>query len=136
MADTDTIGQKPIPSADIVKILKSVKGKDFSRGHALFMFSLVFISLLTCFRAPTDCFQYLTGISGSISSLNYPTTALVLTYTICVRREYGYCGIEWSESAITSPDPFDLNTGAAAIALVGGAVASASNVYLSIPGNQ
>merc|ERR550532_2745795 len=29
-------------------------------------------------KAPTDCFQYLTGISGSISSLNYPTTALVL----------------------------------------------------------
>ena len=88
------------------------------------------------FRAPTDCFQYLTGISGSISSLNYPTTALVLTYTICVRREYGYCGIQWSESAITSPDPFDLNTGTEANALVGGTRASASAVYLSIPGNQ
>jgi len=86
-------------------------------------------------KAPTDCFQYLTGISGSISSLNYPTTALVLTYTICVRREYGYCGIEWSESAITSPDPFDLNTGAVADALVGGVDASASAVYLSIPGS-
>ena len=90
----------------------------------------------TIFRAPTDCFQYLTGISGSIKSLNYPTTALTdILYTICVRREYGYCGIEWSESAITSPDPFDLNSGTEANALVGGSTASASDVYLSIPGN-
>merc|ERR550532_1574804 len=87
-------------------------------------------------KAPTDCFQYLTGISGGIKSLNYPTTALTdLLYTICVRRDYGYCGIEWSESAITSPDPFDLNTGAVADALVLGLTASASAVYLSIPGS-
>ena len=88
------------------------------------------------FRAPADCSQYLTGISGSITSLNYPTTALKVIYTICVRRDYGYCGIQWSESAITSPDPFDLNTGTEANALVGGTRASASAVYLSIPGNQ
>jgi len=87
-------------------------------------------------KAPTDCFQYLTGISGGIKSLNYPTTALTdLLYTICVRRDYGYCGIEWSESAITSPDPFDLNAGTEANALVGGSTASASDVYLSIPGS-
>ena len=68
--------------------------------------------------------------------MNYPTTALTdLLYTICVRRDYGYCGIEWSESAITSPDPFDLNAGTEANALVGGSTASASDVYLSIPGN-
>ena len=79
--------------------------------------------------------QYLTGISGGISSLNYPTTALTdIAYTICVRREYGFCGIEWSESAISSPDAFDLDAGAAADALVAGAVATASDVYITIPG--
>ena len=95
-----------------------------------------FSCYFTFCRAPTDCFQYLTGTSGSIKSLNFPTTSLTdLLYTICVRREYGYCGIEWSESAITSPDPFDLDTGTEANALVGGSTASASDVYLSIPGN-
>ena len=79
--------------------------------------------------------QYLTGISGGISSLNYPTTALTdIAYTICVRREYGFCGIEWAESAISSPDAFDLDAGAAADALVAGAVATASDVYITIPG--
>ena len=87
------------------------------------------------FRAPSDCLQYLTGISGGIASLNYPTTALTdITYTICVRREYGYCGIEWSESAITTPDPFDLNIDGSSDALVGGATATASDVYITIPG--
>ena len=45
------------------------------------------------------------------------------------------CGIQWSESATTSPDPFDLNDGATADALVGGTTASASDTYLSIPGS-
>ena len=103
--------------------------------HSKLILSLVHVTS-HFFRAPTDCFQYLTGISGGIKSLNYPTTALTdLLYTICVRRDYGYCGIEWSESAITSPDPFDLNSGTEANALVGGSTASASAVYLSIPGN-
>ena len=52
-----------------------------------------------------------------------------------MRREHGYCGIEWNENASTSPDPFDLNTGTEANALVGGLRASASNVYISIPGS-
>jgi len=87
-------------------------------------------------KAPADCMQYLTGISGGISSLNYPTTALTdIAYTICVRREYGFCGIEWAESAISSPDAFDLDAGAAADALVAGAVATASDVYITIPGS-
>ena len=80
--------------------------------------------------------QYYTGATGTVASLNYPTTILTgVTYDICIRREYGMCGIQWSESATTSPDPFDLNAGADAIALVGGSTASASNAYLSIPGS-
>ena len=71
------------------------------------------------FRAPTDCYQYLTGVSGSLTSLNYPTAVLEITrYTACVRREAGYCGIQWSQTQQTSgdssiagitPDPFSLD---------------------------
>jgi len=87
-------------------------------------------------KAPIDCLQYYTGASGSVASLNYPTTILSgVTYDICVRREHGYCGIQWAESATTSPDPFDLNDGSTADALVGGTTASASDSYLSIPGS-
>ena len=91
---------------------------------------------LVLFRAPIDCLQYYTGASGSVASLNYPTTILAgVTYDLCVRREHGYCGIQWSESATTSPDPFDLNDGSTADALVGGTTASASDTYLAIPGS-
>ena len=44
--------------------------------------------LILPLRADADCFQYLTGVSGSITSLNYPNVALTqITYTTCVRRE-------------------------------------------------
>ena len=30
-------------------------------------------------------------------------------YTICVRQEHGYCGIEWMQDATNSPDSFELD---------------------------
>ena len=54
-------------------------------------------------------------------------------YTICVRQEAGYCGIEWTEAATTSPDPFDLGTSIVGLAL--GPTATASEAYLGIPGS-
>jgi len=85
-------------------------------------------------KAPSDCYQYLTGISGSIESFNYATVMLTDTlYTICVRQEEGYCGIEWSEAATTSPDPFDLGTGTVGLAL--GTTATGSEAYIGIPGS-
>ena len=62
------------------------------------------------FRADADCFQYYTGVSGSVQSLNYPNVALDdVVYTACVRRESGFCGIQWSEAASPSPDSFILD---------------------------
>ena len=62
-------------------------------------------------RAPNDCLQYLTGRSGAVSSLNWPTVMLTdQLYTICVRRESGYCGIEWMADSTTSPDSFQLSS--------------------------
>lgn len=57
--------------------------------------------------APEGCLQYLTGISGNISSFNWKLTDNMngasfsnhlsnLRYSVCVRRESGYCSIEWS----------------------------------------
>ena len=47
-----------------------------------------------------------------------------MKYTTCVRREAGYCGIQWSQTSFTSasttvtPDPFELDdTGATALAV-------------------
>ena len=31
-------------------------------------------------------------------------------YSICVRQETGYCGIEWSAADTTTPDSFDLTS--------------------------
>ena len=57
--------------------------------------------------APDGCLQYYTGISGNVSSFNYKTTENTndgtypnqissLNYNICLRRESGYCAVEWS----------------------------------------
>jgi len=59
--------------------------------------------------APEGCLQYFTGISGNVSSFNWGTMDNVnldtasshlanLDYNICVRRESGYCAIEWGVS--------------------------------------
>ena len=70
------------------------------------------VSQIECWstaKPPTDCYQYFTGDSGNVQSLNWPTVALDhLDYSICVRQESGYCAIQWSPSASTSPDPFEL----------------------------
>ena len=64
------------------------------------------------FRAPTDCVQYFTGISGSVKSYNYAGAQLLAgqRYNNCIRTEKGYCAIQWKESSTTSPDPFSLDS--------------------------
>ena len=55
------------------------------------------VNQIECFsntKAPSDCLQYYTGPAGTVASLNWPTHALAATmYTICIRRENGYCGM-------------------------------------------
>ena len=48
---------------------------------------------------PQGCLQWLTGVSGMLSSFNNGGTNTHLTgqdYTSCVRREQGYCSICWA----------------------------------------
>ena len=92
------------------------------------------------YKAPSDCLQYFTGPSGTVTSLNWPTQSLdEVMYAICIRRENGYCGkglshflffktfylnvftiagIQYSETQgiATGADAFDLDA-ATAIAL-------------------
>lgn len=69
--------------------------------------------------APEGCLQYYTGISGNVSSFNWKLTDNVndatgaasthlanLDYNICLRRESGYCAIEWGV-----PPPADTKIG-------------------------
>merc|ERR1711981_1119454 len=68
-------------------------------------------------RAYPDCDQYLTGVSGIVKSYNWPNTQLRNTdWTFCIRREVGYCGIQYTQALpYTSPDSFaldDIVTGA------------------------
>jgi len=62
------------------------------------------------YKAPVDCVQYFTGISGSVQTYNHQGSQLLHTqnYQNCIRTEKGYCRIQWKQSSTTSPDPFQL----------------------------
>jgi len=71
------------------------------------------ISCSATYKAPTDCTQYFTGITGSIKSYNHAGGQLLnaQSYNNCIRTEKGYCRIQYKESSTTSPDPFDMEAG-------------------------
>merc|ERR1711976_286938 len=97
------------------------------------------VSQIECsatWKAPADCYQYYTGVSGSAQSFNYPSPLVDgLMYSICVRQETGFCAIEWSAAA-TTIDSFHLSTIAApTVGLALGATASGA-AYIHIPGSD
>ena len=52
------------------------------------------------FRAPTDCLQYLTGVSNSFTSFNFGNLMIRnLQYDVCIRPERGYCRFQLQESS-------------------------------------
>ena len=62
-------------------------------------------------RAPFDCAQYFTGAGGSFKSYNFAGGVQLqnIQYTICIRQELGFCGIEYRTQDGTSPDTFALS---------------------------
>jgi len=97
------------------------------------------VNQISCFslsKAPNDCLQYHTGVSGEISSLNYPTGLLTdIMYSICIRREHGYCGAEWALEASTSPDSFVLDATITGTSYTAAAAhVTAGDAYITIPG--
>jgi len=67
-------------------------------------------------RAPTDCLQYHTGSGGLIHSINWGATTPQmldnLNYQICIRKNAGSCGIQYTEASTTT-DSFGLHDQAA-----------------------
>jgi len=94
------------------------------------------VSQIECwatYKAPTDCFQYYTGVSGYVESLNYPNVALEITYTVCLRREAGMCATNWM-AAQTTTDSFILDGTITDGSCWG--IYAPSGSYVSIPGSQ
>merc|ERR1712064_41077 len=67
------------------------------------------------FKAPPDCVQYFTGITGTVENYNHQGGQLLNSqnYQNCIRTEKGYCRIQWRQNTATVPDPFQLSNNAA-----------------------
>jgi hypothetical protein len=66
----------------------------------------------TNYKAPTDCTQYFTGVTGNFKSYNYQGSAMSLAintmaYKNCFRQEEGYCSIEYTTNTAEAT-PFQL----------------------------
>lgn len=89
------------------------------------------------YKAPSDCYQYYTGLTGRVSSFNFGSSRVqiqTLRYTACIRQEYGYCGIEWTPTQGLTTDSWLVSNDA--INVAGGAAAAAENAYVAIPGSR
>ncbi|XP_066598600.1 uncharacterized protein [Prorops nasuta] len=76
------------------------------------------VSQIPCssiYRADEGCLQYFTGVSGQIKSFNYdPTTGLQLSnqdYSMCIRMERNFCGIQYMICADGSKNYSSMGTG-------------------------
>jgi len=93
-------------------------------------------------KAPNNCLQYFTGAVNTVTTFNWnggagdcTTGCLTQTqnYAACFRKESGMCSIQYTPSAVTSGDAFNLgnNGGAGTFASTG--IANCANAYLQIP---
>ncbi|XP_071534346.1 uncharacterized protein [Panulirus ornatus] len=92
------------------------------------------------YTAPTNCLQYYQGVTGQIKSFNFDlTTGLQLAnqdYTVCIRTEKNFCGIQYMACADTvnaNSQSFTItgSTNSPVGSLVG--AASCENDWLTIP---
>jgi len=77
------------------------------------------VSQIACdaaWRCDEGCTQCFTGANGNVQSYGFGTAQFLYSqqYSACFRQELGYCSIQFRESSITSPDPFDLDNAIAA----------------------
>merc|ERR1712117_516419 len=92
------------------------------------------IACTATWKAPTDCTQYFTGVSGSVLSYSYGQMLNSQYYTNCVRTEKGYCSIQWKQSSTTSPDPFGiLGTVTTSAAASGSSTTLCTSGFVAIP---
>merc|ERR1711902_174043 len=91
------------------------------------------IACTATWKAPTDCTQYFTGVSGSVLSYSYGQLLKSQYYTNCIRTEAGYCAIQWKQSSTTSPDPFGVGASPTTQIESNGCDASAAGAFILIP---
>ena len=64
--------------------------KDTSAKDVLLFQLKYIIKYFSVARADPDCNQWITGLSGTVQSYNWPTIQLISkTHNICIRREAG-----------------------------------------------
>merc|ERR1712109_174671 len=89
-------------------------------------------------RAPEGCNQYFTGTGGTFQSYNYPTLQINnRIYSYCIRREKGYCGIQYQAAVNGAIDTFvldEVTTSANNYAI--GVITTNVNGYILIPGGS
>ena len=102
--------------------------------HTLIDISRIFI----LFPASDGCLQYFTGVSGQMFSFNYNNAeGLQLSntdYTMCVRMERNFCGIQYTacpDTANTPPQAFSVTGGSPTLGSVVGT--SCSTDWITIP---
>lgn len=81
-------------------------GQSFSRSFSVKVTQIECNSLA---KAAEGCLQYFTGVSGQVFSFNYnDATGLQLSdtdYSICVRMERNFCGIQYTACPDTTNSP-------------------------------
>ena len=88
-------------------------------------------------RGPEGCLQYFTGASGEFTSFSFndmDTSILLDTdYTVCIRRENGFCSIDYSVQETGTGMEFQLGM---PNAQPGMALATNEAAFLTIPGSK
>ena len=88
-------------------------------------------------RGPEGCLQYFTGASGEFTSFSFNDmdTSLLLDtdYTVCIRRENGFCSIDYSVQETGTGMEFQLGM---PNAQPGMALATNEAAFLTIPGSK
>lgn len=96
--------------AATVKITTAT-GTTYSR---IWRIKVTFVECYSLMRAPTDCSQYFTGVSGTIQSPNYQGSnshrvSRNQEVTYCFRQEEGYTAIDFSvPDSGSDPDYYDV----------------------------
>lgn len=98
----------------------------------------IFVQQIECdnpARAPTDCVQYFTGVSGNLQSYGHAGGQLIkgMDYTTCIRTEKGYCGISYVEASGTTIDAFSILAAAGTTAISTTGACAANGLVLTIP---
>jgi len=93
-------------------------------------------------KAPNNCLQYFTGPVNTVTTFNWnggagdcTTGCLTQTqnYNACFRKEVGMCSIQYTPSAVTSGDAFNLGNDGGAGTFASTGIANCANAYLQIP---